>query len=84
MLTYEERNNLLNPSLIESNVYYWTMSPESTCTGEPNYRDISMYTSHSNFYGVGSSFGVRPVVSLKKGIAISSGTGSEEDPWIIE
>ena len=28
--------------------------------------------------------GVRPVISLKSNILISSGTGSESDPWIVE
>ena len=27
---------------------------------------------------------IRPVISLKPGVTITNGTGSEEDPWIIE
>ena len=44
-------------------------------TGELHYNDYG-----DLFY----SNGVRPAISLKYNKVITSGSGSEEDPWIIE
>ena len=40
--------------------------------------------SASTFDSVGDHYGVRPVVSLKKGTVFSSGTGSASSPWIVQ
>ena len=66
---------------------YWLMSPVKF-----DYffgRDtISMnaYLNNGDLdsESVDMSYGVRPVISLKNSNVVTSGTGSETDPWIIE
>ena len=41
-------------------------------------------TGAYGFTDVNTSFGVRPVVSLKPGTEYASGTGSKDDPYIVE
>ena len=41
-------------------------------------------TGNVGDYYTRDSIGVRLVVSLANGVAISGGSGSESDPWIIQ
>ena len=80
LLTNEEQQNT-NKSL-RSNNWFLTMSPN-------NYKknatirnvDSSGYDASGNVSG---SVGIRPVISLANFNVVKTGTGSEEDPWIIE
>ena len=64
--------------------FQWTISPSASSSGA--YRAflvrsdgyVTNYKEHSRGYGV------RPVVYLKSNVLISSGTGSESDPFVLE
>lgn len=75
---------------LTSGTPYWTMSP----AGVINYNDNGNYYPTTAMKGVGenglilnylnsSLLGIRPVVTLKKGIKSSSGTGTVTDPFVI-
>ena len=62
---------------------YWTMSPFYFI--ETYVGVFSTYWSGSlNFYSVGSSSGIRPVINLKADVTISSGNGTASTPFVIE
>ena len=91
LMQEEERYNLSpkttldspNLVLVKTNTGWWVLSPRS-------FNEMGLYNNSVNEKGIrnnSSSFypnGVRPVISLKSNIGISSGTGSEVDPWIIK
>ena len=64
--------------------FQWTISPSASSSGA--YRAflvrsdgyVTNYKEHSRGYGV------RPVVYLRSNVLISSGTGSESDPFVLE
>ncbi len=67
--------------------YFWALSPylfngsdayEFTLTSSGGWQGSDVGTS----YG-GSSYGVRPVLALKAGTEISSGSGTATDPFIV-
>lgn len=63
---------------------YWTMSPDYWIPAGNlfvRYVNIPGGISTNYYYASG---GVRPVISLKSNVVISSGSGSITDPWIIE
>lgn len=91
-LMAEEENYNLSPSdslesptlaLVRTNFDYWTMSPYY-------FLNMGMYMNAVNPNGTSSVTatyavaGARPVISLKSSAVISTGTGSEESPWIIK
>ena len=91
LATYEELFTLTNNNsstyysvLTKTNANWWGLSPLSF-----NYNNAFVhYVSSTGYVGTGYyvnlNCGVRLVVSLKNGITISRGTGSETDPWVIE
>ena len=91
LLQEEEQYNLApkttldspNLVLVKTNTGWWVLSPRS-------FNEMGLYNNSVNEKGIRNNYssfypnGVRPVISLKSNIKISSGTGSETDPWIIE
>ena len=66
---------------------YWTMSPALYAILQGMYRSMVIYLGSNGALNntiVTSSHGVRPVISLQPGIAITSGGGTAESPFIIE
>ncbi len=63
---------------------YWTFTPGNYLKGgASNY----VFDSPSGFlmtYAVHSSYGIRPVISLKQGISLLSGEGSPTNPYIFK
>ena len=59
--------------------HYWTLTLQAT-----GYVHIVNATGPLNFYPCSNSYGVRPVINLIDSITISSGTGTLQDPFIIE
>jgi len=59
----------------------WTMSPFSSTTTASQ-----MFRIYSNLAGATSatSYGIRPSISLKKGIIIEKGKGTSTNPYVIE
>ena len=81
LIASEEAYNIESKSLIEKESAFWTLSP-SYFFGNTNNVFISKYSIWKD--AVGQSQGVRPVISISAKNALSSGTGTVDDPWIIE
>jgi len=86
LLENEERNNINKSSLMETGAYWWNFSP---VIFSYQNADTDIVSTNGGWYeGINEvvhiSNGSRPVVSLINSTIISSGTGSESDPWIIE
>ena len=83
LMTAEELKNV-DYNLIKGGYYgYWTMTPGSF-GGNNTYM---YWVSSGDFYannGTNRGYGVRPVISLKKNNILLSGTGTQEDPWILD
>ena len=59
-----------------------TASPWDYNNGERIILMNSTYTL--SYYSAGQAARVRPVISLKPGTTYTSGTGSQEDPYIVD
>ncbi len=70
-------------SFIHSKYQFWTMSPADRAGHSSAVfilgNEGKLLSTATNF----TPYGVRPVVSLKQGVEISSGTGTATNPWII-
>jgi hypothetical protein len=91
LMTEEERYNIApatsidspNLVLVKTNVEWWVLSPRS-------FNEMDLYNNTVDEKGLKSSYssfypsGARPVISIKPSVVISSGSGSETDPWIIK
>ena len=77
LLSSEEATNIAN-GLYKSRDVYWLLSPYRFTDG------VSVRDSVNGNQWVKYARGVRPVLSLISSMEITSGTGSEEEPWIIE
>ena len=88
----EEERYILSPStslespnlaLLKTNTHWWVLSPRT-------FNEMDLYNNNVNEKGNKSNYssfypsGARPVISIKPSVVISSGTGSETDPWIIK
>ena len=81
-----EDNYIMDPyTLMGSNIDYWILSPYGYD------RDRAAMLDYTDDRGAGwgytsvyRTYGVRPVVSLNKYARVTSGSGSETDPWIVE
>ena len=92
LATHEELYTLTNNNsstyydvLTKTNVWWRGLSPNYF---RDNYALVCYVDSNGNVYGyysdgVGNADGVRLVVSLSTGAVISSGSGTESDPFII-
>ena len=72
-------------SYLRSGNYFWLLSPYfRNSVGNPygfvmhEYGYLDDHDGHLN-----DSYGVRPVISLKPGTTVASGTGIATDPWTI-
>ena len=64
-------------------VYTWALSPYSFIIWGAD--EFSLYSSgYFSYYFVAGSLGGRPVVSLKPGIALASGSGTASSPYVIQ
>ena len=78
-----------NPNVSNKSVYLynksdqWLLSPiNSTTSGLFGYTLSSVGSLDG--YSISGAYGVRPVISLKSGTAISKGSGTATDPFIVE
>ena len=83
-LASEKEIDLLdNNNLRKTGQYYWLISPHYF-----NYiYAYNSYVGTSGSYGgssVSSAYGVRPVVSLKPETEYASGTGTKDDPYVVD
>ena len=70
-------------SYLNNETYFWTLNFDKN--GNPLYINNegninNIYKKEDNYF----SYGIRPVITLKSDISIVSGSGSNEDPFIIE
>ena len=70
-----------NDWLYDSSTAQWTLTPRSSNSDYVFRVSNNGYLSYSSTYNV---IGARPSVYLKSTIAISGGTGSSTDPYILE
>ncbi len=66
--------------------HYWTMSPSVFYATKSYAREWNLVKDGYLYIGssVGGSNGVRPVINLKSDVKISDGTGTANDPFIID
>ena len=62
-----------------NNTDYWTLTPYSAS----NVRDVDSYGSAGGSTSA-NAYGVRPSVNLKSNVVITGGTGTKQDPFMIE
>ena len=85
LATYSELYNI-NTNLRKTGQNYWTMTPIGMITElvfvyriNPSGSFVSS-SSHVSY----ANTGVRPVISLKKGTLFTTGTGSMDDPYVVD
>lgn len=84
LLTAAEINILNSNSLLGTGSVWWTMSPFAFCNHRNPGNVIIVGDGSRNDEHVGTSFGLRPVITLSSSSVILGGNGSESNPWIIE
>ncbi len=84
LLQSEEVQNINIFSLMGTEVEYWNLSSGSFSSNSSFVRIVEANGSVMFTKGVDSIYGVRPTLSLREGTVISSGTGSESDPFVIQ
>ena len=80
LLTREEQQNINDNLLLRVRNSYWLLSPSSV--GEFFVYPNEIYGSDTTSYSAPG--GIRPVITVYNKTYITSGTGSEIDPWIIK
>ena len=78
-----EKNNINSNALLKTGDYWLTMSPNIFYYTVARVGRVS-FRGEKESANTHEDYGVRPTISLKREAIISSGTGSESDPWIIE
>ncbi len=82
------QNVALNGDYLHTYLYtgkaYWTMTPYAFWEQSAMNNTISASGTLSNRVNVSSSFGVRPVISLKEGTEYLSGVGTVKDPYVVD
>ena len=80
----ENTTTYLQENATEEYTYWWSLSPNSFDGGYASVWDV--FGSDGIFANddVSRSFGVRPSISLISSTTISGGSGTSEDPYVIE
>ena len=81
LINNEEWYNIYNNSL-KTGAYYWGLSPRYFDDNDAIVRGV-IPVGTLYYYSAYNSYGSRPAVSLSTGAVISSGSGTESDPFII-
>lgn len=79
---YVAANN--NNSFLRSGTGFWLLSPHYRNNNGNVYESYINANGRISFNNINSVQGVRPVISLKPGTAITGGTGISTDPWTVE
>ena len=80
LLSYSNGNNLLK----KTGQIYWLITPYSFRGNYIRYQGIDSSGDNTTINSVGTSCGVRPAISLKPETEYVDGTGSKNDPYVIE
>ena len=81
IISSEEVYNIDNQSLMRTGAAYLTISPNSSSNYDSS-NNVNTIGSHLSDT-IDSSYGIRPVITLSSDTVISSGDGSESNPWIV-
>ena len=81
-LLQDEEISIINNSSLFNNETIWTLSPNYFGNWFATMRELNDGTSSHDY--VTFSHKIRPVITLSNNNIITSGTGAEEDPWIVE
>ncbi len=73
-----------NNSFLRSGAGFWLLSPHYRNDNGNVYMSYINPNGRLSFNSINSSLGVRPVISLKPGTAVTGGTGVSTNPWIVE
>ena len=65
---------------LNSNTFFWTMSPYATYANFADFTNILGTAFHSEF----SNVGVRPVVNISSVVEITNGDGTKDNPYVIK
>ena len=93
LITYDELtyagmdyNHVNKLSWVYSLQHYWTMSPSNfdAVAGCANEWQINSAGFLSYWWGVSGSIGIRPVINLKSDVKISGGTGTANNPYVVD
>ena len=72
-------------SWIYSTQRTWTMTPQRFSQNIGNaYEWVEHSAGHLANWNVNDSLGARPVINLKANVEISGGTGTANEPFIVE
>ena len=63
--------------------YWWSLSPYSFNGGYAGVWRVGGSSGSFNYNYVGNTYGVRPSISLKSTTTISGGSGTSEDPYVV-
>ena len=93
LITYDElvfagmdQSHINKLSWAYSTQHYWTMSPSTFSAAWGNSDEWSLYSAGSiySWWRVDGSYGARPVINLKADVRISGGTGTANEPYVID
>ena len=92
LITYDELlfagmdNSHINKlAWVYSSQDYWTMSPSSFDSTWGVAREWNLTsTGYLSSWAVTYSLGVRPVINLKSDVKITGGTGTDNDPFVVD
>ncbi len=83
LLTYQEINLLAYTDIEKTGQRYWLGTPDYITSRSANVYIINDDGATVSNY-IYSTYGVRPVISLKPGTLYTSGDGSKNSPYIVE
>ena len=92
LVTHGELNILTNNNsstyydiLTKTGALWWSLSPHYFSTTQAGMRCVAPTGDIDDGDNINNSnIGIRFAISLKNSVTIVDGTGSEEDPWIVE
>ena len=93
LITYDELvfagmdNRHVNKlSWVYSTQHYWTMSPSNFDAPWGDAREWFQHSAGylSHYWNVARGLGARPVINLKSDVKISGGTGTANDPYVVD
>jgi len=84
LYTLTHNNSNINFDLTKTGDWWWGISPVSFTGNSAFFRVVFTSGIVYSSATVNNAYGSRPAVSLKNGVVITDGTGSEAEPWIIE
>ena len=83
LMTYLEADLLNNANARTSGKDYWLMTPQTAFHNEMRVGSVYENGAVESMYTSNSTFGIRPAISLRPGTEYVSGTGSKDDPYVV-